>query len=916
MANSRALGRLAWRYYASDGVPSSGPNKPRKRDILDYVDMVGAEIDDLDERVTDIEDGQIPVGAISRQVLGKPTTPATGSNASAGHVVDSTPFSGDGIVRIIWIYSGTSATVTFGIWQNTATDTYTRTSRTIDLSVTSGLHSYTIDIEFYEGEYAGFSSSTAGWVTSTGTYTGGYYYEALGSPPDSEVVDASATSPNTLQYQIICDVNSEFEEAEFFITAVTSQKIIGLDDTLATGSNSGAGHFIFEAVTGNAIVREISIWATVAGWVTPGAYTKEGSVWTRERAFPSFYAAVGLNTFSRSDIMYRGEWLGFQGLANGWASFQSGGRTPVYIGGSLDGNEQVTIVNPTQLYNINVKATLRVYDSEDGKLHTVTQANSDKVISVEQSFGPGTYQPKGKNWPNVASQESDYVWDIYAIGGTTVSEMLGYLRERLVGYGVTYLDSRPTITIIKYGKNDFIDGVSIADFRDDLRELIMLCQSCGIHVVVCSELDAIYGAGGDLIIRQLCNQMGVTFLSMVAHRKEVVTTPVYDGFFQAPSNVGVAASGWHPGARSNYLITDPILLVIENFGRPRQSLKMYRKRDSVSPASVADLLFVDDYTRNQIWKEVRGGNIHFADAHVGYVDLVNETGSYASNVVVESSERFALSNGTALSFGSYALVRIIINGTAENVDWIDVTFSNDFTVYALDTASAVQWTALDVDNGTIHLTADDLAGKLIGDELYLLVHDGGGVTMSEPLVQWRGEPGKPAQIPSRPVAKGSELLTATTVYSGGSIPVAWTAGGGASASTTPTFKLPPGYTGIVELTTTKTLTQALTFSPSTSANREILIHIKAGRWPPIRTTHDSADPLYISEDTYDSGRVVVTLIDGDAQEYTFYARVGLWWKWVEIPAHIPMDVSSLSVKIAGDGPYIYIAAASVKFIDA
>lgn len=49
MGIAKTLGRLAWRFYVTDGVPSSGANRPLKSDVLAFVDAVDNAIDGVYE---------------------------------------------------------------------------------------------------------------------------------------------------------------------------------------------------------------------------------------------------------------------------------------------------------------------------------------------------------------------------------------------------------------------------------------------------------------------------------------------------------------------------------------------------------------------------------------------------------------------------------------------------------------------------------------------------------------------------------------------------------------------------------------------------------------------------------------------------------------------------------------------------
>lgn len=875
--------------------------------------------DDLVPRIDALEElvPSFVLGVSAALVLG------TG-HSGAGTFVHASPVAVAGVFNKFECYAGTNGyTVTPAVFSKVG-DVFTVLRSAAPVIVMAGLNTLYISLDVNPGEYVGVTGSGSGWSTYNSVVSTTPYYN--GTLSGGSFTDTSPTGSFEVQYRftiVIADADEAVREATL------PTRHIGKEGVPAAGAiNGGSGTLVFGQVDEDGLWTKYEYWPRVASTATLGVFSRNSDgLTTRLRIVGDIAAIPGqLNTLTLSVPVSAGEWLGVTGSVSGWCGATSVGgnlsETPYFIG-TLVGEQFTTLAQST-----NTTFEVRFTVTTKGETHLINLANSDKVIVVGQSFEYGAYNPKGKSWANNASPWSPYQWEVFPQGGSTVAQILTSLKARASTYGRAYLDMKPTITVIDMGKNDAIDSptpTTLANFLSGLRELVMFCQSVGSKVIVRTELDLLYAPGGALAWRKVAEDLGCEFIHAYNHRKNMAATPAYAGFFQGTALS--APNGWHPGVRANYMIVNAVLNAVEKFGRPLSSVKYFRKRESITVATVADLLHTDEYTRNERFKEIEIGHRRLNDNRVGYVDAVNIPAATdgigsAETTALQMSERFLFSRGDTLDLGTHALVEIVLPASAAKTQYVTMTLSDpNVLVYVLDfRATPRGWTAVGVSNGMVRLGSYGLQGRLRGedgDTLSLLLVKSSGIVITEPKIRVATtDTGKLDRRirANRPKARGAELLANTSVATAGVL-TGWTAGGGATVNTAPVFVLPPGSTGVVEVSTTKYVEQALTFTADSVNDREIVIRCKAGRWPAIPADPTINTGMSIDHDTFDCRKLQMTLIDSGGQQFMLSGVVGLWWNWIEVRAMIPLDLTALTLRISANDVSVYIDQASVKFVD-
>lgn len=876
--------------------------------------------------------------------MGLPNTPSDQANNFAGGTMVFTEVArSDGVWNSVEIYSFIGRTITLGVFTKSG-NTYTQVRSATAFTTTGGLQTYNLfSLKVNKGELIGYTGAGGGSIDFAIVGAGASLTPFVsGTLSGGSFDDDTVSTVNQMQFRAtirsLTEVATERSEREaaddalaFLISSSSPEQVIGLprEPTGAPSSSGAAGFtFVFDpAFEADGILRTLEVYSGTAGTGSIDIYSHSGSTFTllRNVATVSFEANA-MNPFDLNFDVSEGEMIGITPSTGGWSKYTSvgsGSRTPYYLGTLSSGS--FTDVAPDTTLELEIRVTLQLSAEQ-----SVNILNSDKFIAVGQSFEPGYDQPEDLNWHNIASPWDRRQWDIWAVGGTTWAEILAYLRGGTVGYGRAFMAMRATVVGLYMGKNDDIDNTDPVDFVADGIECVRFIQNCGAsEVIVFTEFDNIYAPGGSNLYKQICDATGARYVNAVAHAKEMVRVPPTTGLFQGTYG---AAAGWHMGARSANLRADVTLAALNSLERPRQWVKYYSKRDIISPvADIDDLIFSNDVEKNGIFKEVPGGGIHFGPGDEGYYDRLDLSGTYRPNVVVKLSERLSLSNGGTFDFGDYALVHAGIPASIETIRSVSMTIDDeDADIYVLDwkPSGGIDWTLLtQAEPGKVRLTHSDLRGRFNDGEIYfLIVNEADGVVIREPKIRFSAaQEGKFQRIPRGPLAepKGVTLMAQELV----GITGPWSETGGVTVDAAPWFQLPANfggvtYTGVVNLTTMKKITQTLTFSTDATKDRQIAVRVKAIK-APAQKSDPLAGSILISADTVNHGEVIVTLIDASAQRFEYRCKSknaahpqGLWYNWQECRPIIPMDCAAFDIEISATGSDIYVAEVKTNFVEA
>jgi hypothetical protein len=647
----------------------------------------------------------------------------------------------------------------------------------------------------------------------------------------------------------------------------------------------------------------------------------------------------------------------------------------------------------------NLPARLTAVEQGIGALpKQLTIKNSDKISLAGDSYTQSIYTPKGKAWLAKASLFSDWNFENFAVSGETYQKNLERLRNGTLTYGnVSLKDYGSTYLVAMTLINDGSRSI-LAEYQDDVRAFVETARGIGAIPVIANEWVEAYSSNGGSALRMIAEQMGVLFVDIYPAAR----------LFMAVQPARFMGSG-HPGVRTNEVISEPMEEFARSLGRPRQSLKLFRKRPAVAVGAVDDLLFDSRWDRAKLFKEILVGHNALTAAKVEWYDKLDDTANYSTELI--QSEYLKLQAGVAVGWADYGLVEAIVDATVENLASVALVLSDpDIQVYVRDVLAApyeaaTQYQRFDVAapvspvvgatytsdaaalsgttftvvgewNGAVMMSPNPrgnggagtltrtggtgpttiaytgyrsgfpaayytnfgkpeghwvalagtagvfpvggLRGKVQFDKLSFLLYKAGGFSLTNCRVDYQvSKTGKPAfpyrsQLRTRP-ARGVELLTQPLVGSSGNL-AQWGLSEGAPAAITPEDgALPRGITGICRVSPTVKLGQVTNgFATADDEQREAEIRIWARRYPAIYEPGAGSPP--VTEDSFDWDRLIVSFAR-DSNIIPFKEKVGLWWKQVVFRGIVPVNTTTMQLRIWAETGIIEIGKASVKFVD-
>jgi hypothetical protein len=322
--------------------------------------------------------------------------------------------------------------------------------------------------------------------------------------------------------------------------------------------------------------------------------------------------------------------------------------------------------------------------------------------------------------------------------------------------------------------------------------------------------------------------------------------------------------------------------------------------------------------------------------------------------------------GLAVGFSDYALIEVILPGTAATLDAVELTLTatNAPTVYVrnnLDTATAplgkVQgntpvnadyvakwdrprgaWRSLGAYAAPIVIPKADLAKSMVGDTLVILVEKAGGFALSGLQVRYQGAGGKHDQRePAYLALRDPELLTNQVCGTSGQLAPWTTTGAPATLVPIDVSNAPRNVLGtapvdgVCTLTATDTIGQPVTIAASVTTKRRFKLTVWARYFPKAYLDNatyglDAAQVVdriafpaasTITPDTADLRTVKCEVWAGTGYpsaggaEFTDFAA--LFWRPVEFLLEIPPLLgSTFSFRLSCTDGEVQIAKVSLR----
>lgn len=284
----------------------------------------------------------------------------------------------------------------------------------------------------------------------------------------------------------------------------------------------------------------------------------------------------------------------------------------------------------------------------------VTLKNSDRIAAIGDSLTGNLYSLKDKSYLSKLSLFSDYNWENYAATNETYKDNLDRIRKNTPTYhdSLGWKDFLPKYALLISYLND-LKYETYDQYFDDLKSIIQNVRAYGAEPLIATQYDESLGTGLTVGLKSIAEQYDAKFINILPKTKMFNTK--YSPWW----------NGNNPGTRTNEILSETIEKFINNLPRPRQSLKIFRKRDSFTVGTVDDLLFDTNIQRASKWKEISIGHTCLSTASAKYFDDIDGTPTLETQKI--NSEYLKLQNKESISFSNYGLVDAIIPANTRNL---------------------------------------------------------------------------------------------------------------------------------------------------------------------------------------------------------------------------------------------------------
>lgn len=740
----------------------------------------------------------------------------------------------------------------------------------------------------------------------------------------------------------------------------TQRQTIGYPGAIPDGTNnaSAAYFLIYDPILGDGIITTFRGYFSGSGTASLQRYTQVGGNWvTVGSPYVLAIPGSGLRSISMYMLVNEGEYIAINSTVMRYVGTAAAPALgDVSDGGGLfsgmTNGLAVTLV-PTLAARLHVAIDL-VFRSKRAatQRNLITVRSSDKIVFVRNSYARDIYALRGKGYVQKIADLTAWRVENYSIQGDANDLLLASAQARTYLNGTLSLwDVGPTWVVAGELTNSSnnASGAVTATVINNYRQLAQSMKALGGGLIVPTEHIANFVSSsiesGTTFARKIAADTGAVPLSFRATASKF--SPSVGGY-------GTDYAGWtnsgattHLSTRYNEILAQPFReLVATTLGRPAKSLRVFRPRpnaDGTAPtiASKDALLFEpgDYVTRHALFMEIAHGQQALGTTVEKYLDEINNAAITTPSLDTIASEYLTLQVGRSLSFTDYCYVEAVLEASGADVHGVGVYVSDSgASVYVRSafytdatntspvaaTAPTGRWRPLLIDSdGFARLTGRNVTGSVWGDEVCFLIVKSGSFTLTEPVVEWYGRPGK-VQPPLKPTnyPNGTELVTSPYIVSAGALASGWTATGsptfgtGIPSAGTPKM-LPRGSTGNVILSTTDKVTTALTWTADLYRDREVEIVVWAATPKALQdSTTWTRSTGTITPFTNDLDTVLVEIIGGsNAVPYDRLA-VGLYYTEHRFRTWAPAGSTGFSVRLSAGISSIAANRLSVKFVEA
>ena len=489
--------------------------------------------------------------------------------------------------------------------------------------------------------------------------------------------------------------------------------------------------------------------------------------------------------------------------------------------------------------------------SERGYDFSFGLTDCDTIVHYGDSYTDATYVLKDKAWVSVVSNFSPFRHVNMGDSGNWAERIYEQIQANrcVITPGVSWEVSfrgntawhvrHARYAVVATWTNDQSQGGPAA-WTQHMKKNIDLLRSFGAQPVIMAEArpTTITTKEQYSVMSNLAREAGCDFVD-AQHMSE-----------ETRYSVGPFTDGSHPGTRTGALYWSPMLRWLDGIPRPQRSIKVYNLRGTVVVGSLADLIFRDIYGLVNRFKEIGLGHVCIADVNLNNFEEIDKANWTGGTKNVDRYDEYAqLASGYPLTLTDYALLRVALPAHARGIKGIGVQVGTNATeVYVFnrfatnthdtDTPTGA-WEAVTLDGDMIQLDNWTLAKCMSDNELLVLLHKTGGVTLARPVVHWSGFlTGPERRLVRTYEVVGSELLTVRTCAS----LTGWTTVG--SPAVVVPFDLSMGAPrdpaapanpigGVIEVTSANKIRQGTAVVASKERQTVYRLRVWARYWPKV-----------------------------------------------------------------------------------
>ncbi|EPP5326253.1 hypothetical protein ACXP2N_08135 [Vibrio alginolyticus] len=236
------------------------------------------------------------------------------------------------------------------------------------------------------------------------------------------------------------------------------------------------------------------------------------------------------------------------------------------------------------------------------------------------------------------------------------------LRETPYFDGKTYTDMNGTYAFIfNHGNDSQFYNQDIDYWYENLSRLIETIQAKGAQPFVCTSFRTSPGAYS--CYQAVSDRYQIPFVDNNEINYEL------GGLQVGPFHQG------HPGTRTNGVFWLEMLDIVNHrLPRPQRSIKIFRIRDTFQDSPLSDLLYHDDIGRFKRFQELSLTHYYLGENSRIHCDELDGESVY--DFALKTDEYWEIQNGRPVNFSGYALMEIIVPGTAESLSYLEVEIKN------------------------------------------------------------------------------------------------------------------------------------------------------------------------------------------------------------------------------------------------